>query len=100
MTTRVTSLRLGWAAVVALMGMGLNSCSIPKPTSLVCRDGQSIFTCEATFSDGKTRGLVFVDTAPADRTALDSVTTRDDFGNPYCITLYDNATATYKAGDC
>ncbi|NCZ67936.1 MAG: hypothetical protein EBY84_05555, partial [Acidimicrobiia bacterium] len=61
MTTRVTSLRLGWAAVVALMGMGLNSCSIPKPTSLVCRDGQSIFTCEATFSDGKTRGLVFVD---------------------------------------
>ncbi|NDD61193.1 MAG: hypothetical protein EBZ46_02965 [Actinobacteria bacterium] len=100
MTTRVTSLRLGWAAVVALMGMGLNSCSIPKPTSLVCRDGQSIFTCEATFSDGKTRGLVFVDTAPADRTAVDSVTTRDDFGNPYCITLYDNATATYKAGDC
>ncbi|NCZ85840.1 MAG: hypothetical protein EBY95_00150, partial [Actinobacteria bacterium] len=73
MTTRVTSLRLGWAAVVALMGMGLNSCSIPKPTSLVCRDGQSIFTCEATFSDGKTRGLVFVDTAPADRTAVDSV---------------------------
>jgi hypothetical protein len=46
------------------------------------------------------RSIVFVDTPPADRTALDSVTTRDDFGNPYCITLYDNATATYKAGDC
>ncbi|MFZ9779099.1 MAG: hypothetical protein ACO3EM_02910 [Ilumatobacteraceae bacterium] len=100
MTTRVTSLRLGWAAVVALMVMGLNGCSIPKPTSLVCRDGLSIFTCEATFSDGKTRGLVFVDTAPADRTAVDSVTTRDDFGNPYCITLFDNATATYSGGEC
>ena len=73
---------------------------IPKPTELVCRDGQSIFTCEAAFSDGKVRSLIFVDAPPPDRVALDSVTTRDDFGNPYCITLYDNATATYSGGEC
>ena len=84
---------LGFASITA-------GCSSPKPTSLECADGQSIFLCEALFSDNKVRSIVFVDSAPADRTALDSVTTRDDFGNPYCVTLFDNATATYKAGDC
>lgn len=86
-------------AVVGLVTIAAG-CSSPKPTSLECADGQSIFLCEALFSDNKVRSIVFVDTPPADRTALDSVTTRDDFGNPYCITLYDNATATYRAGDC
>lgn len=91
---------LGAPVLVAAIVGGLNGCSIPKPTALVCRDGQSIFACEAEFSDGTPRGLGFVDAPPKGAVAIDAVTTRDDFGNVYCITLYEDVTATYESGEC
>jgi hypothetical protein len=34
------------------------------------------------------------------QTVLDEITTRDDLGNEYCVTLYQNVTATYHPGTC
>jgi hypothetical protein len=94
-----TSVAVRLATVLAVVTM-FAGCSIPEPTSLVCSDGQSIFQCEASYSDGKVRSLTFVDEASGDWVQIDSLTTLDDFGNPYCITLYDNSVATYKGGEC
>ncbi len=80
--------------------IGLASCAAPKPETLACVDGQSVYTCQSTFTDGKLRGIEFVELAAEGQATLDTTTTRDDFGNPYCVTLYANATATFVVGEC
>jgi len=80
--------------------VAVTACSVPKPETLNCGEDQSIFACQAKFSDGKSRGIVFVKVPMPDQEVLDSVTTRDDLGNQYCVTLYQNATATYAPGEC
>ena len=80
--------------------VAITACSVPKPETLNCGEDQSIFACQAKFSDGKSRGIVFVKVPMPDQEVLDSVTTRDDLGNQYCVTLYQNATATYAPGEC
>ena len=78
----------------------ISSCSVPKAESLSCGEDQSIFACQAVFSDGKARNIVFVKFPSPGQNVLDATTTRDDVGNLYCVTLYDNVTATYYAGEC
>lgn len=87
-------------ALLAFALVAITACSVPKPETLNCGEDQSIFACQAKFSDGKSRGIVFVKVPMPDQEILDSVTTRDDLGNQYCVTLYQNATATYGAGEC
>jgi hypothetical protein len=86
--------------VPALAAVALSACSPPSPEALDCVDGQSIFECKARFSDDKSRAIVFVDVALEGQPVLDATTTSDDFGNPFCVTLYKNATATYVPGEC
>jgi hypothetical protein len=78
----------------------ISSCSVPKAESLSCGEDQSIFACQAVFSDGKARNIVFVKFPSPGQNVLDATTTRDDVGNLYCVTLYDNVTATYYPGEC
>lgn len=87
-------------AVLVVFIVALTACSVPAPQTLDCADGQSVYTCKAKFSDGKSRSIVFVDSALPEQTVLDIATTKDDFGNPFCVTLYDNATATFVGGEC
>ena len=89
--------RVGAALILVL---ATSSCSVPNAESLSCGEDQSIFACKAMFSDGKARSIVFVKFPSPDQSILDSVTTRDDVGNLYCVTLYDNVTATYVPGEC
>jgi len=84
----------------AILGVSVSSCSIPEPETLVCEDGQSIFSCQAQYTDGKARAIVFVDAPSEGQEQRDTTTTKDDLGNTYCVTLYANATATYVAGEC
>ena len=88
------------AAVLVVFIVALTACSVPAPQTLDCADGQSVYTCKAKFSDGKSRSIVFVESALPEQTVLDIATTKDDFGNPFCVTLYDNATATFVGGEC
>jgi hypothetical protein len=90
----------GIAAVVVACAVPLAACSVPTPQTLDCTDGQSVYTCKSKFSDGKSRSIVFVDSALPEQVVLDIATTKDDFGNPFCVTLYDNATATFVGGEC
>ena len=87
-------------ALAPLLLVALSACSVPKAEALNCGEDQSIFACQAKFSDGKSRSIVFVKKPMPDATVLDEVTTRDDLGNMYCVTLYSNVTATYAAGKC
>ncbi|MFM8907847.1 MAG: hypothetical protein ACKOIZ_09610, partial [Actinomycetota bacterium] len=87
-------------ALAPLLLVALSACSVPKAEALNCGEDQSIFACQAKFSDGKSRSIVFVKKPMPDATVLDEVTTRDDLGNMYCVTLYSNVTATYAAGEC
>jgi len=87
-------------AVFALLLVAISACSVPKAETLNCGEDQSIFACKAKFSDGKSRSIVFVKVPAPGQTVLDEVTTRDDLGNEYCVTLYQNVTATYLAGEC
>jgi len=87
-------------ALAPLLLVALSACSVPKAEALNCGEDQSIFACQAKFSDGKSRSIVFVKKPMPDATVLDEVTTRDDLGNMYCVTLYSNVTATYAAGLC
>lgn len=87
-------------ALFAFVLVALTACAVPKPETLNCGEDQSIFACQAKFTDGKSRGIVFVKAPMPDQKVLDSVTTRDDLGNDYCVTLYQNATATYAPGEC
>jgi len=80
--------------------VAVTACSVPKPEALDCGEDQSIFACKAKFTDGKSRGIVFVKFPTNGEAVLDSVSTRDDLGNLYCVTLYANATATYAGGEC
>lgn len=73
---------------------------MPKAESLNCGQDQSIFACQAKFSDGKSRNIVFVKVPAPGQEVLDEVTTKDDLGGEYCVTLYGNVTATYLAGAC
>jgi len=86
--------------VFALLVVAMSACSVPKAETLNCGEDQSIFACKAKFSDGKARNIVFVKVPALGQTVLDEVTTRDDLGNEYCVTLYQNVTATYQAGAC
>lgn len=87
-------------AVSGFVLVALSGCSVPTAQSLNCGEDQSIFACQAKFSDGKSRNIVFVKRPTPGQTVLDEVTTRDDLGNLYCVTLYDNVTATYLPGEC
>jgi hypothetical protein len=87
---------LGFAALLFVA----SACSVPKAETLNCGDDQSIFACQAKFSDGKSRSIVFVKVPAPGQTVLDEITTRDDLGNEYCVTLYQNVTATYHPGTC
>jgi hypothetical protein len=87
-------------AVFALVLVAISACSVPKAETLNCGEDQSIFACQAKFSDGKSRNIVFVKVPAPGQTVLDEVTTRDDLGNDYCVTLYGNVTATFAAGSC
>ena len=87
-------------ALVPLLVVALTACSVPEPETLDCGADQSVFACKAKFSDGKSRSIVFVKVALPDQPVLDVVSTRDDLGNPYCVTLYGNATATFVGGEC
>ena len=78
----------------------LAGCAVPKAESLSCGEDQSIFACQAVFSDGKARNIVFVRFPAPNQGILDQTTTRDDVGNTYCVTLYNNVTATYVPGEC
>ena len=80
--------------------VAVTACSVPKPEALDCGEDQSIFACKAKFTDGKSRGIVFVKFPTNGEAVLDAVSTRDDLGNLYCVTLYANATATYAGGEC
>jgi hypothetical protein len=93
------TLAFGTALTAGLL-TSLAACSVPEPVSLDCADGQSIFECKARFSDDKSRTIVFVDAALEGQPVLDTTTTKDDFGNLFCVTLYENATATYVPGEC
>ena len=86
--------------LIPVVVASVSACSVPKPETLECVDGQSIFECKSKFTDGKLRSVTFVDTPLPDQPVLDSTTTKDDFGNPFCVTLYDNATAAYVPGEC
>jgi hypothetical protein len=87
-------------AISGFVLVALSGCSVPTAQSLNCGEDQSIFACQAKFSDGKSRNIVFVKRPTPGQTVLDEVTTRDDLGNLYCVTLYDNVTATYLPGEC
>jgi hypothetical protein len=87
-------------AVVSLLLVAVSACSVPRAETLNCGEDQSIFACQAKFSDGKSRNIVFVKAPAPGQTVLDEVTTRDDLGNEYCVTLYQNVTATYVPGEC
>ena len=87
-------------ALFTLALVAVTACAVPQPKTLDCGQDQSIFACKAKFSDGKSRGIVFVKVPMPDQPILDSVTTRDDLGNFYCVTLFKNATATYAPGEC
>jgi hypothetical protein len=89
----------GTALTVGLLA-ALAACSVPAPVSLDCTDGQSVYLCKAKFSDDKSRTIVFVDSALEGQPVLDTATMTDDFGNPFCVTLYGNATATFQGGEC
>jgi len=86
--------------ITAVLAVSVSACSIPEPEALVCQDGQSLFTCQAQYTDGKARAIVFVDVPAEGEEPRDTTTTKDDFGNSYCVTLYENSTATYVAGEC
>ena len=76
------------------------------PQSLACSDGQSVFACPVNYSDGSVRTATFFNAAPTDSPVVTTspiVTTqltKDDFGNPYCVTLYANGSATFAGGEC
>jgi hypothetical protein len=93
------TIAFGTALTVGLL-IALAACSVPAPVSLDCTDGQSVYLCKAKFSDDKSRTIVFVDSTLEGQPVLDTVTMTDDFGNPFCVTLYGNATATFKNGEC
>jgi len=73
---------------------------VPKAESLNCGQDESIFACQAKFSDGKPRNIVYVKVPAPGQEVLDEVTTKDDLGGEYCVTLYGNVTATYTSGKC
>lgn len=85
---------------MVVLVLAMTACSVPAPQTLDCADGRSVYTCKAKFSDGKSRSIVFVESALPEQMVLDIATTNDDFGNPFCVTLYDNATATFMDGEC
>ena len=87
-------------AVFGLVMLATSACSVPKAETLNCPKDQSVFACEAQFSDGKSRSIVFVKDPTPGQTVLDEITTTDDMGNDYCVTLYENVTATFAAGSC
>lgn len=88
------------AVGLAALLLVASACSVPKAETLNCGEDQSIFACQAKFSDGKSRSIVFVKVPAPGQTVLDEITTRDDLGNEYCVTLYQNVTATYHPGKC
>ena len=88
------------AVGLAALLLVASACSVPKAETLNCGEDQSIFACQAKFSDGKSRSIVFVKVPAPGQTVLDEITTRDDLGNEYCVTLYQNVTATYHPGEC
>lgn len=96
----VSVLRGRKLAVLALIVISSSACSVPKAETLNCGEEQSIFACQAKFSDGKSRSIVFVKVPAPGQQVLDEVTTKDDLGNEYCVTLYQNVTATYVPGTC
>lgn len=87
-------------ALFAFALVAVTACAVPQPKTLDCGEDQSIFACKAKFTDGKSRGIVFVKFPMENQSVLDAVSTRDDLGNVYCVTLYANATATYAGGEC
>jgi len=93
-------MRFGNAAAAATLILAVTACSVPKPETLDCTDGASVFECKSKFSDGKSRAIVFVEAAMPDQETLDERSTVDSFGNAYCVTLYKNATATFVPGEC
>ena len=93
-------MRVRRIVLAAVLVAGLSACSVPTAESLECGEGQSIFACQAKFSDGKSRNIVFVRFPSPDLEVLDAETARDDVGNIYCVTLYENVTATYVPGEC
>ncbi len=86
--------------IAALSGMFLLSCSRPYEGILVCEKNRSVYECGAHFSDGKGRVLEFVTANPEGLRLLDSKSTTDDFGDRYCVELFEEAKATFRAGDC
>jgi len=70
------------------------------PQSLACSDGQSVLACQVNYSDGSGRAATFLDAAPADSAVVTTQLTNDDFGDPYCVSLYANGSATFAGGEC
>ncbi|MFM7964829.1 MAG: hypothetical protein ACKPBF_12830, partial [Actinomycetota bacterium] len=69
------------------------------PQSLARSDGQSVLACQVNYSDGSRRAATFLDAAPTDSSVVTTQLTKDDFGNPYCVTLYANGSAAFAGGE-
>ena len=61
---------------------------------LACVEGTSVFDCRASYSDGTTRPIRFTDMADPVAKKIDSDPHIDGAGEVFCVTLYDDATAT------
>lgn len=91
------AMKLLYVTFLAAMAV---SCSRPYEGILVCEKNRSVYECGAHFSDGRGRVLEFVSAIPEELRLLDSKSTVDNFGDSYCVFLYEGAKATFSAGSC
>lgn len=78
-------------------GASVSASAGSEATSLRCVDGQSVYLCLAVWPDGLTQPVDFNDQSGA---VVELADTIDNFGNPYCVTLYSGGGGTFRGGQC
>jgi hypothetical protein len=73
-----------------------------RPLTLLCKDSQTVFACQARWSDDSLKAIEFPNSGDSHsgQSFIDRQETRDNYGNVYCIALFSDGQGSFHGGNC
>jgi hypothetical protein len=94
--SRIVTLGSICILIPLLISCGGEKTVAPSTGNIFCSGGQSVYLC-ATDVSGSRQTILFQDSIAND---IASVSTFDDFNNPYCVTVRSDGTGHFIGGSC
>jgi hypothetical protein len=94
--SRIVTLGSICILIPLLISCGRENSVSPSTGNIFCSGGQSVYLCTTDVS-GSRQTILFQDSIAND---IASVSTFDDFNNPYCVTVRSDGTGHFIGGSC